>query len=126
MQAWLLDNLTDFMPKGWHANYGAKYFIFDESRVEELFRNTDNGSVLTKSLNCYRMKVRDKVLALDRTSLLPSVSIDGDTAVMEYAYWNDWSGMNKVKVPVKKVGNTVVFGEPEKEILVEHHCGIKF
>lgn len=126
MQAWLLDNLTDFMPKGWHANYGAKTFIFDESRVDELFPNTDNGSTLTTSLNYDRMKVKDKVMALDRASLLPSVTIDGDTAVMEYAYWNNWSGMNKVRVPVTKVGNTVVFGEPEKEILVEYHCGIRF
>jgi hypothetical protein len=31
MQAWLLDNLTDFMPKGWHSNYSAKDFVFDTS-----------------------------------------------------------------------------------------------
>lgn len=126
MQAWLLDNLTDFMPKGWHANYSAKYFIFDESRVGNLFQMAGNDGALTKSLKRDRMVVKDKVMDLDIASLLPTVSVDGDTAVMEYAYWNDWSGMNKVKMPVKKVGNSVEFGEPEIDVLVRHCCGICF
>lgn len=121
MQAWLLDNLTDFMPKGWHANYSTKYFIFDEYRIDELFPIASDEDGLQG-----RSMVRNQVKALDRELLLPSVTIDGDTAVLEYAYWNDWSGMTKVCVPVKRVGNSVEFGDAEKELVVKYHCGIRF
>lgn len=126
MQAWLLDNLTEYMPKGWHANYGTKYFIFDEGRVDELFQDADEKGKLCAFMASDRRTVRNQVMALDRESLLPSVIIDGDAAVLEYAYWNDWSGMNKVSVPVKRVGNSVEFGKPYKEVVVRYRCGIMF
>lgn len=126
MQAWLLNSLTYFMPMGWHANYGQRYFIFDKLRIDDLFSHSDGDGQLTNILKEERMKVSDQVKDLDVESLFPTVAINGDKAMLEYTYWNDWSGMNKVKLPVKKVGNSVEFGEPEVKNILKYRCSLMF
>ena len=116
-QAWMLNNLTDFMPRGWHAGYGSKTFIFETSRIEHIFRPDKHTD---------REKVREEVFALDPESLLPKVSISGNYAVLEYVYWNDWSGLVKVIAEVDKEGNTVRFGTPTEEVLVAYHSSLRF
>ena len=73
-----------------------------------------------------RSKVRDEVLALNLETLLPSVKITGDKAILEYAYWNDWRGMVKSTVEVVKDGDSVKFSKPENKVLVAYDCGIMF
>ena len=127
MQAWLLDNLTDFMPKGWHSNYSAKDFVFDTERIESMFpEEVPEANGLSSSLTRDRVEVRDKLMAIDLKSLLPKVRINDDKAVFEYAYWNDWSGLIKATVEVEKDSNSVRFGNPKTEVLVEYECGIIF
>ena len=123
IQAWLLYNLEDFMPKGWHMNYSRVDYVFDIRRIENMFPpyNPEERSSFGG-----RSKVRDEVFALDLESLLPTVKVTGDTAVLEYAYWNDWRGMVKSTVKVEKDGNSVKFSKPENQILVEYDCGIIF
>ena len=123
IQAWLLYNLEDFMPKGWHMNYSRVDYVFDIRRIVNMFPpyNPEERSSFGG-----RSKVRDEVFALDLESLLPTVKVTGDTAVLEYAYWNDWRGMVKSTVKVEKDGNSVKFSKPENQILVEYDCGIIF
>lgn len=123
IQAWLLYNLEDFMPKGWHMNYSRVDYVFDIRRIENMFPPYNPEE---KSSFGGRSKVRDEVFALDLESLLPTVKVKGDTAVLEYAYWNDWRGMVKSSVVVEKDGNSVKFFKPENQILVEYDCGIIF
>ena len=123
IQAWLLDLLTDFLPMGWHANYRQKTFVFNTERIEDMFPEYDPETCGSFGR---RSKVRDEVFALDLESLLPSVKISGDKAILEYAYWNDWRGMVKSTVTVEKDGNSVKFSKPETKTLVEYDCGIKF
>lgn len=117
MQAWLLRNLTDFMPLGWHACYGAKTFVFETSRIEGMFSPENTSD---------RMKVSGQVLALNLEALLPNVNIAGNHATLEYAYWNDWRGLVKTTVDVEKDGDTVRFGEPDDEVLVTYKSGLRF
>ena len=123
IQAWLLYNLEDFMPKGWHMNYSRVDYVFDIRRIENMFPPYNPEE---KSSFGGRSKVRDEVFALDLESLLPTVKVTGDKAVLEYAYWNDWRGMVKSTVKVEKDGNSVRFSKPENQILVEYDCGIIF
>ena len=116
MQAWFLDNLTDFMPKGWHCNYSCKDFLFDHDNFEQKIEKT-----LSKD-----PKVLKEFLKIDLESLLPKVLISGETATLEYAYWNDWSGMVKAKTTVTREGNTVKFSKPETIVLIKYDCGIMF
>lgn len=123
IQAWLLYHLEDFMPKGWHMNYSRVDYVFDIRRIEKMFPVYNPEE---KSSFGGRSKVRDEVFALDLEALLPTVKITGDTAVLEYAYWNDWRGMVKSSVLVEKDGNSVKFSKPENQVLVEYDCGIIF
>ena len=52
--------------------------------------------------------------------------ISGETATLEYAYWNDWSGMVKAKTLVTRDGNSVKFSKPETTVLIKYDCGILF
>ena len=123
MQAWLLDSITDFMPRGWHMNYNTVYYVFDTERIEKLFPVYDAETCGSFGR---RSNVRDEVLALDLETLLPSVKITGDKAILEFAYWNDWRGMVKSTVVVEKDGNSVKFSRPKNEVLIKYDCGIKF
>lgn len=116
IQAWLLHNLTDFMPKGWHSNYSNKGFLFDadcfKAKIEKKLKR--DAAVL------------DEFLKIDLENLLPKVTIQGESAVVEYAYWNDWSGLVKAKVDVAHDDIGVRFSEPKTTVLVKYHCGIVF
>lgn len=117
MQAWLLRSLTDFMPLGWHSCYGSKVFVFETGRIEHLFSPENTND---------RMKVSEQVLAFDLERLLPNVIISDNHATIEYAYWNDWTGLVKMKVDVEKNGDGVQFGEPQEEVLVAYKSPIRF
>ena len=117
MQAWLLRNLTDFMPLGWHSCYGSKTFVFETNRIEDMF-SPENTS--------YRMKVSDQVMALNLEALLPKVTISGNHATLEYAYWNDWRGLVKTTIDVEKNGESIRFGEPKDEVLVAYKSELRF
>lgn len=116
VQAWLLNNCSEFMPKFWHANYCCKTFVF----------NIENVLLKVRRLSRHGEHVFSKIKALDSNSLLPYISIVGKEAFWEYAYWNDWSGLVKVKNKVVKDGATVRFHEPERKNLVEYHCNTIF
>ncbi len=117
MQAWMLRNLTDFMPRGWHACYGSKTFVFDTGRLEDMF-SPENTSE--------RMQVSEQVLSLNLEDLLPRITISGNHATVEYTYWNDWRGLVKVSVDVEKDGESVIFGEPQDEVLVAFKTSLRF
>lgn len=117
MQAWLLRNIVDFMPRGWHSLYGSKMFVFETSRIEDMFSPENTSD---------RMKVSEQVLAFDLEALLPNIYVSGNHATLEYAYWNDWRGLVKVTMNVEKNGNTVRFEEPKDEVLVAYKSGIRF
>lgn len=127
LQAWLLNNLTDFMPKGWHSNYSVRYYIFAPEELDNLFsENIENANSFSGNLKCHRLKVRDKVLSLDIDSLLPSVTKNCVKATIEYTYWNDWEGLVKVREKVYKYGDSVIFAAQEYDTLVEYSCRIMF
>ena len=116
MQAWILDNLTDFMPKGWHCNYSNKFFIFDFKGAK--------AALLNKFAN--KPEMLEKIESVDFKDLLPVVTINGDSAILEYAYWSNWQGLVKAKTIVEKSGCSVKFSKPETKVIVKYDCGIVF
>lgn len=119
LQAWLLNNVTDFMPKWMPAFYSTKHFIFNYKSLDKIFNLTGSDShSLVGTLK--RMSVRNQVLGLNIESLLPSVTIIDDTAILEYTYWNDLSGLVKVRTTVIKDGTSIKFLEPNEAVLVKN------
>ena len=127
IQAWLLYNMSDYMPRGWHSNYDAKQYIFDPYVTEILFpdkmgRNDSLSAALIKS----RMPVKNEFMKLDMESLLPSVTIENNQATIKYVYWNDWSGLVQETVIVTPNGSSVRFQKGEKTVLLRYECDITF
>lgn len=122
LQAWLLDNVSDFMPQGWHAGYGMKNFLFIVDDMDYLMQEDyDIDEKRTQRQAC-----RELLSMVDRRELEPSIVVDGNEAEFSYAYWNSWTGLVKAKVHVTKQGETVAFDEPNLTVLVPYSCGIRF
>lgn len=115
MQAWLLEHLTDFMPKKWHANYGNRQYIFTKYDLEGLTNSESIPSNIRQSLKTVKL-----------SDVMPSVKRDKFSALLSYTYWSPWGGLIKSSVSVIRNRLTVFFGEPETTTLAYYNCGIRF
>ena len=144
-QAVLLNEIIALFPKGWHANYIRKTYVFSIEDMQQIIdskksKYTEFTEAEKEKLDAYlrfldrpphyakykRSDYERLVSCLSREDILPSVEINGDEAVASYYYWNEWSGFCKGIVPVKKNGKSVTFGEFERQVLVEYDCGIRY
>ena len=106
-------------PKGWHANYMKKIYVFskaDKQQIIDKFKNRFNDLYDFKRL----------ASLLDCDEIMPSVEINGNKAVASYYYWNNWSGFCRRIIPIERQGQSVSFGESEREVLVKYDCGIRY
>lgn len=117
-QALLLYRTPILLPKFWHMNYGKRDFVFSRQDLFDIF-----------SAKYYRLestegkKLKDICFGED---ILPKVLINGGNARVEYLYWNNWSGLCRSITYVTKHGDGVLFGDEEKEVLLEYDCGIRY
>lgn len=118
LQAWLLDNITYFLPLFWHSKYNECFFILNNDEI-------DWGAALCDR-NERLMRAKEAIAALDRKSLYPTVSINGDEGVVKLTYWNAWNGLGRNIVKISRRGNGVEFRKPEYENLVPYRCGLRF
>lgn len=117
-QAVLLHQTLTLFPKGWHANYMKSIYVYSLEDMQTIIKQHKRDS--------YGFDHEKLASYLNRDDIMPSVKIDGDKAIAAYYYWNDWSGFCRRIIPVKKHGNTIKFGEFEREKLVEYDCGIRY
>ncbi len=123
LDAWILINLSDLLPKYWHANYEAKTFICGQETIDKLFPNEtkDNGSFGKE-----RNDVKDVIRTLNINELAPHVKINGDTATVSCTYWNHFRGLYKVEAIFRKEEKRVEFISSHEECLVYHKSDIMF
>ena len=128
MQAWLMSHVADFMPRGWHANYGLNHYVFDKEAIDRLFPlYVDEDSVgLQQGLTYQRLKVRPEALKFDREALLPTIRLHGDFATLKLTYWNDWNGLVQEQTEVVRFGDSVVFKVPTTQVLLPYACSLRF
>ena len=101
-QAVLLNEIPALFPKGWHADYLRKIYVFSHDDMQSIY---DHCKTIVDDFSDYD---------------------DGDNAVATFFYWNDWSGFCKMIIPVEKHGNSVKIGKQEHETLVEYDCRIVY
>ena len=123
LDAWILRNLSDLLPKYWHANYEAKAFICGQETIDEFFPNEakDNGSFGKE-----RNDVKDVIRTLDINELAPCVKINGNTATFCCTYWNHFRGLYKVEEIFRKEEERVEFISYHERCLVYHKSDIMF
>ncbi len=133
-----------YMPLKWHANYARTDYIFDKADLEQLLgkwplsggiRRNKDGQEEVVPPGTYT-KLGEKVAVyLDDDSILPKVTLLSDCeAEVEICFWNDWKGLARKRVRLRKEATTTTFHykeydteeAKEKESLVPYHCGIVF
>ena len=143
-QAVLLNETPVMFPKGWHANYMKKTYVFSKEDMQMIINHCET-LVMSDSdkekLSAYLKSIdrpnhhKDEFTTsdletlkyyLDRMDIMPSVKIEGDNAIASFYYWNDWSGFCKMKIHVERKGLSVTFGEQEEEVLVKYDCRIDY
>ena len=141
-QAVLLNETLALFPKGWHANYLTKTYVFSRADMQQIIDNkksrydyTDEEIErlnaywrfldMTPHFDQYKKSNYDKLVSyLEREDILPSVEISGDKAIVSYYYWSEWSGFCRARVPVERCGQSVTIGEHTRDVLVAYDCGI--
>lgn len=143
-QAVLLNEIIALFPKGWHANYLKKTYVFSmadlqqiiddkKSRYDYTDEEIDRLNAywrfldMTPHFDQYKKSNYDKLVSyLEHEDILPSVTISGDEAVVSYCYWSEWGGFCRNHIPVERRGQSVAIGKPDNEALVAYDCGICF
>ncbi len=118
LQAWLLDNITFFLPLYWHCLYNESFFILNGGKIDWGAAESVNEEDLIKAKNA--------VIALQREPLYPSVTIDGDEALLKLTYWNAWSGLVREHIKANKYGYGIRFDEPIREVIVPYHSELRW
>jgi hypothetical protein len=81
-EAYLLTNAYTLLPAFWHALYNMRRYIFSTADMEQIVY-----------LKKYDWRVIGQI-----ESLLPTVELNGDIAVVTCCYWNDWEGLVRESV----------------------------
>ena len=119
-EAWLLHMAEYFLPRFWHSNYGTSDYIFSPERVDVII-----GRLKEENRNGSKDAV-EALKGIDRSKLLPSVRLEGETAYVTFSYWNDWKGLVTETEEIRRDGKTVSFQEGSKTVLVKYDCGILY
>lgn len=117
-QAVLLNETSVMFPKGWHADYLRKSYVFSYDDMHEIIREHEK--------EYYDIDHAKLAYYQNRYEIMPSVKIDGDKAIVTFHYWNDWSGFCKMIIPVEKHGASVRIGKYNHETLVEYESRIMY
>ena len=118
LEAWLLDNAYEFMPRGWHACYGAKKFFFEADDIFSFLSEQENEELHDK-LRCFLATCKKDDLEFE-------VEMMEGKAEIAYTYFNRWQGLVRSRVEVTPKGDSVVFSKPHVKLLVHYECGIRF
>ena len=118
LEAWLLDNAYEFMPRGWHACYGFKKFFFEADDIFSFLSEQENEGLRDK-LRCFLATCKKEDLEFE-------VEMMEGKAEIAYTYFNRWQGLVRSRIEVTPKGDSVVFGEPHVKLLVHYECGIRF
>ena len=137
-QAVLLDETRAMFPTGWHANYMKKLYVFSKAEdLQKVFnRYSEVRDANIEQINAERRSRGEKEVTksyfdwissfMDQDDIMPSVKVDGDNAVVNYCYWNDWSGFCRASVPVERRVQSVTIREPQKEVHFGYSCNIVY
>lgn len=122
LEAWILYNLRELLPRYWHANYGAKDFIYGIETIKLMNRQIELEGLDEMERN----SIKDAVRSLDFNELAPHVTINGDTATFTCAYWNQFSGLYKMETIFERVGSHIHCVSQNKTCLVPHRSSIMY
>lgn len=129
VEAWLLFNLSNYLPRRWHAYYDLKEYVFNSDDVESLFpKDLSSVPEFNEPFFTKRVELRPQVLTLPQSELYPDISISGDKATVGTTYWNNNIGLVRSTITVERSGSSVEFRlfDMEERIIIENESNIYF
>lgn len=127
----LIDYITDLdeYPRIAHiTECGEQFTGLSLEVTEDLVENTFKDQC-RKPLFRYETseQIRAALKYLNDPSLLPSATQIGERSFsMGYCYWNEWSGLHRVRKNVSFGQDSISVKEVSDKNLVQFHCGIWF
>ncbi len=137
LEAWILTNLEDFLPKFWHANYTSVDFICGSETILELFPEKKVTLPIKKKRAGKRLEnliidtserdqINEKVRSMDVGELVPKIAFTDDGAILKYCFWTIFGGLYSVEVHAVKEGDSIKLSKPNKTCLLEYRSSIIF
>ena len=101
LQAWLLENIQEFMPHMVNGRPEADTIVTCEAVADELIASNRQFDLksLFESLKPY--------------GVYPGLTVKGDTICLSFLKWNNRKGLSRVSVAASQHGDSVRFSEPE-------------
>ena len=107
MSAYLIYVSQYILPRVWHANYGARDYIFSLEDLDKI-----------RVVDCSQYR---------NDSILPSIEFSSEVnGILSVSYWNDYSGMNRYLYRFEWDNGHVTFNPIQSEILVKYKSSIIF
>lgn len=110
-QAYLLCIAKTLLPFSGISYYTKRKLIFSNDQLRDI-----------------RPLFRKKIPELEKfeNDVAPSVTLDGDTALVSCCYWNDWEGLIREYVPFVFENDRVRIGDFRQKVLYKYDIGIRF
>ena len=101
LQAWLLENVHEFMPHMVNGRPEADTIVTCEAVADALIAS--NRQFDLKSL----------FESLEPYGVYPGLNAKGDTICLSFLKWNNRKGLSSVSVTARQHGDSIRFSEPE-------------
>ena len=125
-QAFLLQQLWQYRPLWWHANYNERASVYSK---EDLSRTFLGKAMVDPGARGYMTLLRCDIdsLDVDALDLSPEIVRDNGIYYVSCCFWTDFGGLEReyVKLTLKD-GRLDEFFEFDRETLFEYNCGIVF
>ncbi len=111
-QAFLLNEAWKMFPLGWHALY-----------CEDMINFKPGKSIFEKIplIQKYHPEIVEQIIVFNQSpDVLPKVTINDNTAMIHYTFWNNYWGFVKAIKHATWNGKFIEFDERETEVLVEY------
>lgn len=121
-QAYLIEKSPTYMPLCRHYHYMKRTYIYSTDDIPD--RIVDVVNPFFDNIDAFINDVKEAVI---NKSLVPTIGIYDDIAIVSCCYWNNWAGLTREYVKFSFNGNMVSsITTIKKEVLYKYNCGLKY
>ncbi len=127
-ELFLLTELFCHLPKFWHGGYWNVLYFLHTGDLDIVLKGGSWQTYENCGLGFLHKNGYSKLQKLNRDAgLLPGVTLISDKeTVIDFTCWNEWNGLLKVTVRVKRNAGGIRFFKKKIKKIVPYNCGIFF
>lgn len=121
-QAYLIEKSPTLMPLIWHDCYIQRIFIYSTDDIPCKIINT-----VTPYIDTIDVFINDIKETIKNKSIVPTIGIYGDIAVISCCYWNNWEGLIREYVKISFEEDKVKsITKIKSSVLYKFDCGVRY